>query len=181
MKIVGISGSNKTVAPSLNNALIETAKELTPEDVEFEIADIKNLPIYSEDYDADFPEEAVKLKALILGADAVIIATPEYNRSVPPVLVNALSWTSRPYPENVWGGKAVAIMGATGGMIATYGAQDHLRGILAHVSAQIVTKPGVYVGSAGERIREGKVTDEKTRELIKALLNSLIELANKLN
>ncbi len=177
MKIVGISGSNKTAKPSLNNTLLETAQELAPQNVEFLVADISNLPVYSEDYDQSFPEEATSLKQLIASADAIIIATPEYNRSVPPVLVNALSWTSRPYPENVWEAKPVATMGATGGMIATYGAQDHLRAILAHLSAHIVTKPGVYVGGAADRISEGKVIDQATKDQIQALLVSLIDLA----
>ena len=180
MKIVGISGSNKTVRPSLNNALIQEANELAPEGVEFVIANITQLPVYSEDYDADFPKEAIQLKELIASADGIIIATPEYNRSVPPVLANALSWTSRPYPENMWDGKPVAVMGATGGMIATYGAQDHLRAILAHLSAHIVTKPGVYVGGAGDRITDGNVTDQATKDQIKLLLDNLIDLANQL-
>jgi chromate reductase len=180
MKILAISGSNKTYKPSLNNALIDYTLTLGTDDLEIKKLDIVNLPVYSEDYDSNFPEEAKNLKSQIAEADAIIIATPEYNRSVPPVLANAISWSSRPYPDNAWKNKPVGIMGATGGAIATYGAQDHLRAMLAHLAAHIVTSPGVYVAGAGEKIVEGKLIDQETQERVKLLVETTVNLAKQL-
>ncbi len=179
MKIVAISGSNKTKAASLNNAVLEAVKELMPSEVDLQVADIKDFPIYSEDYDKNFPEKPNQFKELIRSADAIIIVTPEYNRSVPPVLSNAMAWSSRPYPDNAWAGKPVITMGATTGGISTYSAQAHLKQILAHVEA-VVLPVNVYIGNVGNKMQNDKLTDETTRKFIKQAIARLIDVTNKL-
>ncbi len=179
MKIVAISGSNKTKEPSLNNILLGAVEKLMPREVEFVVADIKDLPMYSEDYDEDFPQAAKEFKALVQSADALIIVTPEYNRSVPPMLSNAIAWSTRPYPENAWDGKVVATMGATGGPISTYAAQAHLKQILAHNHA-IALPVNLYVGHFGDKMSGGEVTDKPTIEHLQKAIDRLIEVATKL-
>lgn len=180
MKIAVISGSNKTKEPSLNNALVEVVKNLNVQDVEFEELDIKNLPLYSQDYDEDFPEVARNFKKQLEEADGVVLVTPEYNRATTPVLANAIAWSSRPYPDNVWADKPVITMGATGGSISTFAAQANLRQILLHVEALIVPT-SVYVGFSADKMTDGKFTDEKTVAAAKEAVEKLVHIIQKLN
>lgn len=179
MKIAVISGSNKTKSPSLNNALADVVKNLNIEGVEFEELNIKELPLYSQDYDESFPENAVNFKKQLESADGVVLVTPEYNRSTTPVLSNAIAWSSRPYPDNMWADKPVITMGATGGSISTYAAQAHLRQILAHVEALVVTT-SVYVGDSANKMTDDKFTDEKTIAAVKEAVEKLVAVVKKM-
>lgn len=179
IKILAFAGSLRR--DSYNKALINTANELAPENVNVEIFDLAGIPLFIQDEEGDMPEKVRLFKKKIDAADAILIATPEYNRSVPGVLKNAIDWASRPPGNNSFNDKPVAIMGATGGqLIGTYGAQTHLRDIFAYLNAYVLEKPQLFIAGASEKISNGKVLDDATRELIGELMRSLEKWARRL-
>jgi chromate reductase len=125
LKILGFAGSLRK--GSYNKALLRAARDSAPKDVEIEIFDLEGIPPYNQDLDNDMPAKAREFKEKIKESDAILIATPEYNYSVPGVLKNAIDWASRPPGDNSFDGKPVAIMSASIGMIAGSRAQYHLR------------------------------------------------------
>jgi chromate reductase len=157
----------------MNSGLIRSAIELGAEQMDINFINISGFPLYNQDMEAAFPEEITKLKKQIREADGVIIATPEYNRSIPGALKNMLDWTSRPYGDNPWDGKVVVTMGASPGSIGTALAQYHLKQILLYLNARLSGQPEFYVNNASEKFdKEGNLTDAKTREHIESLLKS---------
>ena len=173
LRILAIAGSLRE--KSLNRALIRAAQELAPEGVSIEIADLREIPLYDGDVEAAGDPPAVRqLKEQVQQADALLIATPEYNASVPGVLKNAIDWLSRP-PQLVLRHKPVAIMGAAPGNFGTARAQSDLRRILAHVDAYTVQKPEVMLFRAHEAFdAEGKLQDETAQDLLRSLLETLV-------
>lgn len=180
IKILGIAGSLRE--SSYNVGLLRAAQELLPEGVEMEIASIADLPFYDADIDGEgAPEPVVRLKRQIAEADAVLIATPEYNYSVPGVLKNAIDWVSRP-PMNSLVGKPVALMGASTGNFGTVRAQLHLRQILVYTDSLVLSKPELYIMRAATLFDEkGNLTDEATRERVERLVEALVEWTLRLN
>ncbi len=173
VKILGFAGSLRK--GSFNRALINAALELAPEGAELKIFDLDGIPLYNQDNEGRPPERVVAFKEAIRNADALLIATPEYNYSIPGVLKNAIDWASRPDDDNVFRGKPVAIMSASGGMIGGARAQYHLRQAFVFLDMHPVNKPEVIVPMAQEKIdKDGKVTDAHTREKIKELLEALV-------
>lgn len=176
MNIIALSGSLRK--NSFNTALLRALQALAPADIKIEIADIGNLPLYNQDAEASFPAEAKALKDAIEAADAVIIATPEYNRSIPGVLKNAIDWASRPWGENSFAGKPALALGVSVGKIGTAVAQSHLRQILAYLDTRLVGQPEVYIGPAQEVFdAEGNIIDAGTRDLLAKALLALAERA----
>lgn len=165
MNVLGIVGSLRT--HSYNKALMHAFVLEKPEGVMMEIADISVLPFYNEDSEVNFPEAAQKLKTQIEQADLIIIATPEYNRSVPGVLKNAVDWVSRPYGTNSFSGKKVLVVGASSGAIGAALGQYDLKKMLLHGNASVFGQPEFFVGNAGSKCdAEGNLTDEATKEHI---------------
>ncbi len=167
--LLAISGSLRK--DSYNTALIRAWKKFAPEDVTVEIVDqedIRVFPPYDGDVEtANYPSVATALKERIRKADGLLIATPEYNRSVPGVLKNLLDWTTRPYGDNPYSGKPVFVMGASSGPIGTALAQYDLKKILLYFNARVLGQPEFYCGVATEKFDEtGNLTDEKTKEYI---------------
>jgi len=166
---------------SFNKALIRAAKELAPDNVHFEVSDLEGIPPYNQDLEGQMPEKVIEFKDKIRAADALLIATPEYNYSMPGVLKNAIDWASRPPKDNVFIGKPVAIMGASDGMIGTARAQYHLRQCFVSLNMYAVNKPEVLVSYADEKIDEnGKLIDKKTRVKIAKLVKTLVAWTEKL-
>jgi chromate reductase len=127
------------------------------------------------------PEKVKEFKAKIRAADAILIATPEHNFSVPGVLKNAIDWASRPYPDNSFEGKPAAIMSASTGMLGGARAQYHLRQIFVFLDMHPINKPEVIVTFAGQKVDEqGRLTDETTRKVIKASLEALAAWTKRL-
>lgn len=156
-----IVGSISTT--SINRRLARALANLAPEGTELVEIPIKDLPFYSTDFDADFPQVALDFKKAIDDVDGVIIVTPEYSRSIPGVLKNALDWAARPYGEMSFFGKPTAVIGASGSGIATAAAQQHLRAILGHFSAMTMGQPeGFIQDRPGLFTEDGQVTDERT-------------------
>jgi len=179
IKVLGIAGSLRE--GSFNRSALRAAKELAPEGMEIEIFDIAGLPGFNQDQEADPPEQAAELKRRIREADAVVLVTPEYNYSISGVLKNAIDWASRPYGDSAWDGKPAAIMGASGGAIATARAQYDLRKMMVFLNMFPLNRPEVMIGNAGEKFDEnGKLTDEQTRKFISDQMQALLEWTRKL-
>jgi chromate reductase len=179
MRILGFAGSLRK--GSYNKALIQAALELTPKDAKLEIFDLEGIPLFNQEFERNPPEKVREFKAKIKAADAILIATPEYNYSIPGVLKNAIDWASRPYGDNAFEGKSAAIMSASTGMLGGARAQYHLRQSFVFLDVYPVNRPEVIVPFAPEKIDEkGRVTDEKTREKIKDLLDALVKWTEKL-
>lgn len=177
--ILGFAGSLRK--GSYNKALLRAAVELKPKDAELEIFNIDGIPLFNQDLEAHVPEKVKDFKTKIRAADAILIATPEYNYSMPGVLKNAIDWASRPYGDNSFEDKPVAIMGASPGGFGTARAQYHLRQICVFLNMHTVNKPEVFVAFAHTKIDEnGRVMDEETRERIKQLLESLVSWTRRL-
>ncbi len=156
MKVMVLIGGIS--AGSLNRRFFEAVAALGGTSLEFTVADIASLPFYSQELENDPPQSVATLKKLAEESDAVLIVTPEYNRSIPGVLKNALDWGSRPPGKNVWAHKPTAIMGASIGPIGTFGAQQHLRNICSFLDMPVMNQPAVYfnasTGMEGERLTE---------------------------
>lgn len=179
IKIAAFSGSLRK--DSFTTKLVKAFKQLAPEGVEVEVIDISQLPLLNQDLEADLPSVVKDLHNSIENADAIILATPEYNRSYSPVLKNALDWGSRPQGQNKWDKKPVAVLGCTPYNLGAFGAVNHLRQVLVYLNMQPVQQPEFYLAGAAEKFDEqGQLTDEQTRKMIATLWASFIELINKL-
>ncbi|MFO0781098.1 MAG: NADPH-dependent FMN reductase [Candidatus Gracilibacteria bacterium] len=172
MRVLAFTGSLRK--GSFNHGLLVAAQELNLPGVEVEIFDVGRLPLFNQDLEMAPPEAVVELKSKIKAADAVLFSTPEYNYSIPGVLKNAIDWASRPYGDNSFDNKPAAIMGGSGGMIASSRAQYHLRQCCVFLNMHPLNKPEVMVPMIHEKFdQQGKLTDEKTREKIKEMLEAL--------
>jgi len=170
LDILGISGSLR--AKSYNTMLLRAAMELAPPGMTIRPASI-DLPLYNEDVrEQGYPPQVRLLRSQIADADGVLIATPEYNFSIPGVLKNAIDWVSRP-PDPPFGGKPVAIMGASTGRFGTVRSQNHLRQSLLAINAMVLNKPAVMVsGAAGQFDDSGRLADASTRTHVAKLLEA---------
>jgi chromate reductase len=181
MKLLGISGSLR--AASNNTGLLRAASDLAPAGVELMIHNIGDIPLYNGDEnggEGNQPAGVLRLKEAIASADAVLFAVPEYNYSLSGVLKNVIDWVSVPPPTTPLNDKPVALMGA-GGMSGTMRAQFHLRQILVHSNAHVLNKPELYVARAWEKFdKQGNLTDESTRDQVKAVVESLVRWAQRL-
>jgi chromate reductase, NAD(P)H dehydrogenase (quinone) len=179
IKVLGFAGSLRK--GSYNKALLRTALEELPGGMELEVFDLEGIPPYNQDLDDNMPARVLELKNRIRAADAILIATPEYNYSVPGVLKNAIDWASRPPGDNSWDDKPVAVMSASIGMLAGARAQYHLRQTFVYINMHPVNRPEVMVPFAADKVdASGKVTDEKTRKKIGELLESLAAWTRRL-
>lgn len=158
---------------SINRQLAKALTKLAPEGVELVEIPIKDLGFYSSDQDADFPQVARDFKQAIADVDGVIIITPEYSRSIPGVLKNALDWSARPWGQTSFNEKPVAIIGGSIGGIATAAAQQHLRAILGHYNALTMGQPEGFVHiTPGLITEDGDVTVPATADFLSAWLQA---------
>ena len=172
-RILALAGSLRQ--GSYNRGLVRAAEELAPEWVEVQFFDIGTLPFFNEDLEAaGDPEVVRRFKEAIRAANAVLIATPEYNGAVPGVLANAMDWASRPTGRSVLRNKPVAVMGAVLGRSGSANAQAALRGVLSRVGAVVVPDPQVLVPQASRLFDEQvNLRDEATREEIRQLIEAV--------
>jgi chromate reductase len=153
---------------SINRILSKALIRLAPEDLNFTEIPIGNLPLYSPDHDAGYPPEALALKESITRSDAVLFVTPEYNRSIPGALKNAIDWASRPWGQNSFHHIPAGIIGASVGAIGTALAQQSLRAVLAFCNARQMTAPEAYIRYSPEVFHgDGEVIDESTAAVLK--------------
>jgi chromate reductase, NAD(P)H dehydrogenase (quinone) len=179
LTLLGISGSLRR--GSYNTALIRIAQEECPTGVAFRTADISKIPPYNEDVRLlGDPPSVGLLKEQIRTADALLIATPEYNYSVPGVLKNAIDWASRPPETSPFGNKPLAIMGA-GGMMGTARAQYHLRQIAVFTNMHPLNKPELFVRRAAEKFdEEGNPRNPMLRDQVRNLVAALLAWTERL-
>lgn len=179
IRILGIAGSLRR--QSYNRGALRAATELAPEGATVEVFELDGLPAFNQDEDQNPPAIVVELKKRIREADAILFVTPEYNYSISGVLKNAIDWASRPYGDSAWNGKPAAIMGASVGAIATARAQYHLRQMMVFLNMFPINQPEVMIGNAGEKFdQDGNLTDEKTKDYIRQLLQNLVEWTRRI-
>ncbi|NQU10849.1 NAD(P)H-dependent oxidoreductase [bacterium] len=172
LKLLGIAGSLRQA--SFNRGALRAAQQVAPPDAPVEIFDLQGIPVFNQDEDAHPPERVVQFKARIRAADALLIATPEYNYSIPGVLKNAIDWASRPYSDSAWNGKPMAILGASAGRLGTARAQNHLRQVCVALNMYPLNKPELMIPDADERFdARGDLTDDETRQRIAKLVAAL--------
>jgi chromate reductase len=148
---------------SINRVLSRALIRLAPGDMEFTEFTIGNLPLYSPDFDGDYPAEPQELKDAISASQAVLFVTPEYNRSIPGALKNAIDWASRPWGQNSFDHMPAAVIGASPGQIGTAVGQQSLRAVLSFCNARQMTSPEAYITfKPGLFTDDGEVTDEST-------------------
>ena len=178
--VVGIAGSLRR--GSFNRGLIRAAADVAPDGIRIVSHELDAIPMFNADVEAlGDPDPVVRMKQAISSADALLIATPEYNHCVPGVLKNAIDWASRPPRRSVLTNKPIAIMGAATGGGGTARAQAHLRDGLAYTRGLVLPDPEVLVPFAGERFDEaGDLHDDQTRRAIEALLIALADWVREL-
>lgn len=178
IKVAVLVGSLRKA--SINKRLARAVERLAPKDFAFEHIRIDDLPLYNQDFDADYPAEGRRLKREIEAADAILIVTPEHNRSIPAVLKNAIDWASRPYGKNSWAGKTVAVTGTSGGAVGTAVSQNELRMILTNL-AGVVVGGQVFVTFKDDLVdAQHNVTNEATRGFLQGFIDNFAQIAGKL-
>jgi chromate reductase len=171
LRVVGLVGSLRRA--SINRSLLEAARDLAPAGMRVEIVELHDVPLYNGDLDTDGdrPAAVERLKRVIADSDAVLIATPEFNHSVPGVLQNAIDWVSRPAGRSPFVGKPVAIMGASPGALGAARAQQQLKLVLMSTLAEVMPHAGVAVGMAKEKFDvAGALAHEPTRAFLAAFM-----------
>jgi len=159
---------------SINRQLARALVRLAPPELAMTEIPFRDLPLYSYDYDADYPPAAKAFKSAIAAVDAVVFVTPEYNRSIPGGLKNAIDWASRPYGKNSFSRKPSAIIGTSIGAIGTAIAQTHLRGVLSFCNSPLMNAPEAYIQwKAGLVDGDGNVTVQSTQDFLRTWMREL--------
>lgn len=179
LHVLGISGSLRN--GSYNTQLLYEASRLMPSDMAFERFDLSDIPLYNDDVRmAGYPAAVVEFREKIEAADALLIATPEYNGSISGVLKNALDWASRP-PSPPVNGKPVAILGATTGHYGTSKAQLHLRTVCSSLNMHAVNRPKVLISRAQDAFNaQGRLVDDAARHYLSDLMQALADWIQRL-
>jgi chromate reductase len=165
IRVAAFSGSLRR--ESYTTKLIKAFQKLAPPTVKVKIVEIGKLPLLNQDLESDLPESVQELHGEIEGADAILLATPEYNRSYSPVLKNALDWGSRPEGANKWKRKPVAVIGCTPYNLGAFGAQHHLRQVLVYLDMPALQQPEFYLSKVGDKFNaQGELADEPTGKQI---------------
>ena len=160
---------------SFNRKMAKVLTTLAPESLTLEIIEIGGLPLYDQDYDDEGkpPSAWTEFRKRVKPFDGILFVTPEYNRSVPGVLKNALDVGSRPYGQSVWGGKPGAVISVSPGVIGGFGANHHLRQSLVFLDVPAMQQPEAYIGGAAQLFdANGDITNETTREFLIKFMNS---------
>ena len=162
---------------SINRRLANAVEKLAPETFSFEHVRIDNLPLYNQDFDGDYPAVCKQLKQQIEAADALLFVTPEYNRSVPGVLKNAIDIASRPWGTNSFACKPGAVIGASIGATGSALAQQHLRNVLAYLDVPLLGQPEVFVQfkDDGPIDANGEITAESTRKFLQGFVDRYVQ------
>jgi chromate reductase len=161
---------------SYNRRLALAVEKLAPGGLMFEQVRIDDLPLYNQDFDADYPPEGRRLKQDVRACDGLLFVTPEYNRSVPGVLKNAIDIASRPYGDSAFAGKPAAVCGTSIGAIGTAVAQQHLRSILAYLDAPTLGQPEVFIHFTDGLIGpDGNINNPGTREFLQGFVDRFVD------
>lgn len=178
IKIVGLTGSLRKA--SYNRGALKAAQALVPQGVELEILDLSAIPFFNQDLEGgELPAAVTEFKQKVAQADALLIATPEYNYSIPPVLKNALDWASRDKSAPL-AGKPTALFSVSSSQLGGARVQYHLRQFGVALNLKLLNRPEVFIGMAGEKFDEnGNLLDEETKKRLTVLLNALVSLVKE--
>lgn len=178
MKVIVFSGSLRR--ESFTTKLAHAFMSMAPEGAQTEFVPIGELPFINQDFENDLPEKVRELKQTIESADAVLLTTPEYNRSYSPVLKNALDWASRPHGQNSWEGLPTAVVGCSPGHIGAFGAVHHLRQVLVFLNMPAMQQPEFYLFDAASKFDDaGNLTDQATKEHIEGFWKAFVVWAER--
>uniref|UniRef100_A0A9E7ZJF2 NAD(P)H-dependent oxidoreductase n=1 Tax=Bosea sp. NBC_00436 TaxID=2969620 RepID=A0A9E7ZJF2_9HYPH len=178
LKLAVIVGSNRR--ESINRKLAQALAKLGEGAFDATFVQIDDLPMFNQDLEPNRPESTLRLKREIEAADAILIVTPEHNRSIPAVLKNAIDWASRPYGKNSWAGKTVAVTGTSGGAVGTAVSQNELRMILTNL-AGVVVGGQVFITFKDDLVdAQHNITNEATRGFLQGFLDNFAKIAGKL-
>lgn len=170
-KIAVIVGSLRK--ESLNLKTAKALIPLAPESLSLELLSIQGLPMFNEDLEANPPQEWIILREQIRAADGLLFLTPEYNRSVPGVLKNAIDVGSRPYGKNSWNGKPAGVISVSTGNISGFGANHHLRQSLVFLNVKTMAQPEAYIGGAAALFDEkGNLINDSTKKFLKKFMEA---------
>jgi chromate reductase len=173
IKVAVLVGSLRKA--SINLRLAKAVERLAPKELTFEHVRLDDLPLYSQDFDADYPAVARHLKQQIESANALLFVTPEYNRSIPGVLKNAIDLASRPWGTNSFAGKPGAVIGASIGACGSALAQQHLRNVLAYLDVATLGQPEVFVQFKDDLIdADGNIGNEGTQKFLQAFVDRYV-------
>src|SRR5947199_3889673 len=161
---------------SFNRKMANALIAIAPEPLKLEIVEIRQLPLYNQDDDANPPAASAAFKQRVQKADAVLFVTPEYNRSMPGVLKNAIDIASRPYGKSAWNGKPGAVISVSPGAIGGFGANHHLRQMMVFLNVPMLQQPEAYVGGAASLFDDkGNLTNPGTREFLGKFMRAFAE------
>jgi len=167
MSILVAAFSGSLRRESYTTRLVHAFRQQAPKEVTVNLIGIGDLPLINQDLENDLPDPVNALHQSIAAADAILLATPEYNRSYSPVLKNALDWGSRPLSKNKWAQKPTAIIGCSPYLLGAFGAENHLRQVTMYLDMYVLQQPEFYLSRAGDKFDEqGELTDAATRDLI---------------
>lgn len=165
---------------SFSEQLAKNLVGLFPDGYETEFIEIANLPLYNQDSDDNVPEVYTTFRETIKGLDAVVFVTPEHNRSFPAALKNALDVGSRPYGSNVWDGKPALIVSQSPSNLSGFGANHHLRQVLAFLNVPVVQQPEVYIANVMDLLGEdGKITNQDTIGFLQSVVDTYVDFIKK--
>jgi chromate reductase len=178
-KIAVIIGSLRK--DSLNRKVANLVIKLAPSSLQFEIIEIGNLPLFNEDLENNPPQEWVKFREHLKACDGVLFATPEYNRSIPGVLKNAIDVGSRPYGQSVWAKKPGAVVSVSPGAVGGFGANHHLRQTFVFLDIPVLQQPEVYIGQAADLFdKNGEITKKDTQTFLQKFIDAYANWMEKL-
>ena len=161
---------------SFNRKMANALAAMAPAPLKLEIVEIRQLPLYNQDDDTNPPAASAAFKERVQKADALLFVTPEYNRSMPGVLKNAIDIASRPYGKNAWNGKPGAVISVSPGAIGGFGANHHLRQSLVFLNVPALQQPEAYIGNAAKLFDEsGKLSDDSTRDFLQKFLQAFAQ------
>ncbi|RZJ68245.1 MAG: NADPH-dependent oxidoreductase [Flavobacterium sp.] len=173
-RIIAFSGSLRK--ESYTTQLLRAFAKVTPKNVEFEIIDISDLPFINQDLEENLPTSVKNLHKAIKSADAVLFATPEYNRSYSPVVKNAIDWGSRPQGKNAWDGKPAAVIGCSPYSLGGFGAVNHLRQVMLYVNLATMQQPEFYLSFADDKMdKDDNITDKETQKFVGDFWKAFLE------
>ena len=165
---------------SFSKRIANNVAELFPDSCTTEMIEIGNLPLYNEEYDDNPPPEYGPFRSKVKGFDAILFVTPEYNRSIPGVLKNAIDVGSRPYGQSVWAGKPAAIISQSIGTVGGFGANHHLRQVLTFLDMPILQQPEAYLtNSPGLLDENGQINNEATIRFLQSFVNAFLDLLER--
>lgn len=179
IRVAAVVGSIRK--ESFNRKLALALQKMAPAELTLELVEVGGLPLYNQDDDANPPAASAAFKERIAGADAVLFVTPEYNRSMPGVLKNAIDIASRPYGKSAWDGKPAAVITLSPGAIGGFGANHHLRQSLVFLNMPVLQQPEAYLGGAAKMFDDaGAIAKPETKEFLDKFLAAFAAWAAKM-